>query len=189
MAAITPKRRSRRVRRVRRGARGTRSVIRRLDRSLSGRLTKHHRRVLRGRGWYGPIPTSWSDVKQIPGNIVKGVKKHWLPLAATAGLAAAAYYGQLSPQVVGAASALMNGANNLPFVRHIPGARRVMRYAELIQHAATLGTAARNRPRAQMMAQLRRNPDLMHGAQVAQRRPPGGEPRPRPFFPPPGGAP
>jgi hypothetical protein len=101
-------------------------------------------RKIRGRGWYGYIPTSLEDVLSIPGHAAKffqspRVQKAALGLASVAGLGAAAYYGMVPPGAVQAAAGLVAGTNKIPYLRHLPGVASARRVANIVTENQAAG--------------------------------------------------
>lgn len=147
-AARRPRRSVKRTRRVRKGRRGVRRVTK-LGRLRSARTSYPvFYRKIRGRGWYGYIPTSLEDLASIPGHVSKffqspRVQKAALGLASVAGLGAGAYYGLLPAAVAKGAAGLVAGTNKIPYLRHLPGVASARRLANIV----TENTAAGERHR------------------------------------------
>jgi hypothetical protein len=142
MARTTQSRR--RARSVRRGVKRRKAGTRLSGRSLLRRLYPR----IKGRGWYGYVPTSFQDLKEIPGHAYKfasnkNVQRAAIGLGSMAALGAAAYYGYVPPQAVVGARALIEGTNRFPFLNHVPGIRTLRRVAAVVGDNAAAGRRSR----------------------------------------------
>ena len=143
----TRSRRSLRVRRGRRVVLSRRGALRLARNYL--RPYMNHRR-LRGHGWYGYIPTSFSDLAEIPGHIGTALSNRRVQagiagVGTMAALGAAAFYGYVPAAAVGAAHAVIQGTNAHPYLNQIPAVRRARHVANTVIHNIAAGRRRRRR--------------------------------------------